>query len=129
MSSTTFAEKLLSGLQGISEYTKVQKQGEYIAASARFPSSAYDKVLERIDARVEPIISNGEKIINEISKGEIIDSGVRQFSISRGVFMEVYDYTSNSAIFIRLYQITDGEKDWLSLYVDENPSTPWWDDE
>jgi hypothetical protein len=129
MSSTTFAEKLLSGLQGISEYAKVRKQGEYIAASARFPSSAYDKIFERIEARVEPIIRNGEKIINEISKGEIIDSGVRQFSISRGVFMEVYDYTSNSAIFIRLYQITDGENNWLSLYVDENPSTPWWDDE
>jgi len=127
MSSTTFAEKLLSDIQELSEYTKVRKHGEYVAASARFSSPAYDNVLERIEARVEPIIRNGEKIINEVSNGEIIDSGVKQFSISRGVFMEVYDYTSNSAMFIRLYQITDGKKDWLSLYVDENPSTPWWE--
>ncbi len=125
----SFTEELFSGFKGESEYSRIRRKGKYTTGAAKFSASEYSAVLEQVEAKLEPILRNGEKIVCDVSDGEIIDCGVRQFSISRGVFMEVYDYSKNTAIFIRLYSITNGAKNWLALYVDENPTTPWWEDD
>lgn len=121
----SFTEKLLSGFKSDG---KIRKKKQYITGAAVFPASEYSAVLKRVEADLEPVLRNGEKITCEISGGEIIDCGLRQFKVKKGTFMEVYDYSRSTAIFIRLYSLSDGTKKWLALYVDENPSTPWWED-
>jgi len=125
----SFTEELLSGFKEKSEYCRIRGKGKYITGAARFSASEYSAVLEHMEAKLEPILRNGEKIVCDVSDGEIIDCGIRQFRVEKGTFMEVYDYSRATAIFLRLYQITDGAKKWLALYVDENPMTPWWEDD
>jgi hypothetical protein len=84
-------------------------------------------VISKIKKTLEPTLKNGEKIENDISAGEIVDCGLKQFEILKGKLFEIYDYDSTTAIFIRLYHVK-GEKEWLALYIDENPDTPWWGD-
>ncbi len=125
----SFTEELLTGFKGNSEYCRIRSKGKYTTGAARFAASEYSAVLEHVEAELAPILRNGEKIVCDVNKGEIIDCGVRQFRVERGTFMEVYDYSRSTAIFIRLYCISNGAEEWLALYVDENPVTPWWEDD
>jgi hypothetical protein len=122
----TFTEELLSGVKG-AEYCRIRKKRGYVTGAAKFPASEYSRVLEHVEEKLEPILRNGEKILCSLEEGEIIDCGVRQFRVKKGTFMEVYDYSRAAVMFIRLYLISDGAGEWLALYVDENPSTPWWE--
>lgn len=119
-------EKILSAFKSISKSQSVRKHGKYITGSATFDSKHFDYVADKINFILAPIVASGEKIASEITKGEIVDSGAKQFEILKGIFIEVYDYKTMSVAFVRLYQISDKNKEWLALYIDENPSTPWW---
>jgi hypothetical protein len=121
----TLAEKIFDSIALISKTKKIMTRGKYVTGHSTFDVSDYDNVILKIKKTLEPILKNGEKIENDISAGEIVDCGLKQFEILRGKFFEVYDYGSTTAIFIRLYHVK-GEKEWLALYVDENPETPWW---
>lgn len=122
----SFTDRLLSGLEVEPEFCKVRKKDGYVTGAARFPASMYSRIREHVDRKLEPILPNGEKIVCILKEGEIVDCGVKQFTVKKGVFMEVYDYAKSTAIFIRLYVISHEEEEWLALYIDENPSTPWW---
>jgi hypothetical protein len=122
----SITENLLSGLGIEPELCRVRKKGDYVTGMARFSASMYPEVLERLNRVLEPILRNGEKIACEIGEGDIVDCGVRQFRIKKGTFIEVYGYSSTTAVFIRLYVISSEAEEWLALYIDENPSTPWW---
>lgn len=119
-------EKILSELKDVSKSQNIRKHGKYITGSATFDSKHFDYAADKINSVLAPIIANGEKILNEIKNGEVVDSGIKQFKILRGIFIEVYDYKTMTVTFLRLYQISDKNKEWLALYIDENPSTPWW---
>ncbi|MFH1773698.1 MAG: hypothetical protein ABH874_01920 [Methanobacteriota archaeon] len=120
-------EKILLEFKSISKSQSVRKHGKYIAGSAAFDSKHFDYVADKINLILAPIAASGEKIASEITKGEIADSGAKQFEILKGIFIEVYDYKATSVTFVRLYLVGDKNKEWLVLYIDENPSTPWWD--
>ncbi|MFQ5974855.1 MAG: hypothetical protein ACE5J5_00875 [Candidatus Hydrothermarchaeales archaeon] len=119
-------EKILKELKKLSKTQKICKHGKYSTATAIFDASSFDEVSSLINNVIDPIAENGEKIICNIDSGEIIDSQVKGFDIKKGVLIELYDYSSTDVTFIRLYHIRDEKKDWLALYVDENPETPWW---
>ncbi len=119
-------EKILSELKDVSKSQNIRKHGKYITGSAVFDSGHFDYVANRVNSILAPVAANGEKILNEIKEGEVVDSGIKQFKILRGIFIEVYDYKTMTVAFVRLYQISDKNKEWLALYIDENPSTPWW---
>lgn len=125
----SLTQKILSELKDISNTQSVKKHGKYIVGTAIFDVRLFDDILGKIDLVVDPIIKNGEKILSNIDSGEVIDSGIKQFTVLRGVSIEVYDYKATTAIFIRLYHIQDKKREWLALYIDENPSTPWWTEE
>lgn len=125
----SFTEELFSAVKEKSEYCRIRKKGHYTTGAARFSASEYSAVLEQVEEKLEPILRNGEKIICHVGEGEIIDCGIRQFKVKKGTFMEVYDYSKTTAIFIRLYSISNGAEEWLALYIDENPITPWWSKE
>jgi|Deesub1362A_J573_1020465.scaffolds.fasta_scaffold00131_52 hypothetical protein len=126
MRSASLTETILQSIENISEDCRIRSREGYTAGYARLKISYYEKVLEKIKQVIGPVIKNGEKIENQIADGEIVDSGIKQFEVKRGVFLEVYDYKKTTAIFIRLYHIK-GDKEWLALYIDENPETPWWE--
>lgn len=121
----TLTEEIFDSLSDILKTKKIRTRGKYITGHATFDVSDFDNVLDVVNQTLEPMLKNGEKIENKISEGEIVDCGLKQFEILRGKFFEVYDYGSTTAIFIRLYHVK-GEKEWLALYIDENPDTPWW---
>lgn len=119
-----FTEKILEELRDISDEQKIRRNREYIVGFATFFSKNFEEILKRVEKTLN---NESEKIIC-IGKGEIIDSGTKQFEIKKAVFMEYYDYPSTIAVFIRLYKIRN-KKEWISLYIDENPITPWWSEE
>jgi hypothetical protein len=121
----SLTQRVLSQLKDISKEQKVRKKGRYTAGYAVFSADNFERVAERLELVLKPVLKNGEKI-SSTGPGEIIDSGVKQFEILKGIFSEVYDYSTTTATFIRLYHISDGKREWLALYIDENPSTPWW---
>ncbi len=120
------AEKILSELKDVSKSQNIRKRGRYVTGSAEFDLKHFDYVADKINLALAPIAADGEKISNEIKAGEIVDSGVRQFKILKGVFIEIYDYKTMTVAFVRLYRISDKNREWAALYIDENPSTPWW---
>lgn len=122
---TTHTEEILRCVGEISKTSKLRGRGKYTAGHATFDSRDFDGVIKRINRAINPLLKNGEKIENDINTGSITDCGLKQFEILKGKFFEVYDYDSTTAIFIRLYHVK-GETEWLALYVDENPNTPWW---
>lgn len=128
MTSTSLAEEIFKSLENISKTSKLRTREKYTAGHATFVTGDFDRVLYGINQTIGPLLKNGEKIENDINAGEIVDCGLKQFKILRGKFFEVYDYGSTTAIFIRLYHVR-GEKEWLALYIDENPDTPWWGEE
>lgn len=119
-------EKILSELKSVSKSQNIRKHGKYIAGSAVFDSKHFDYAADKINFILTPVVASGEKISNEIKAGEIVDSGVKQFKILKGIFIEIYDYKTMTVAFVRLYHIGDKNKEWVALYIDENPSTPWW---
>ena len=125
---TSIGETIIDSISDISKTKKINTRGKYVACHATFDAGDFDNVISKIKETIAPILENGEKIENDIQKGEIVDCGIRQFEILRGKFLEVYDYDKTTAVFIRLYHVK-GEREWLALYIDENPDTPWWGDE
>ncbi|MEK6977169.1 MAG: hypothetical protein AABX40_02055 [Candidatus Hydrothermarchaeota archaeon] len=123
------ALELLEGLADIAKTRSRREAGGYVVAHATFEVGAYDEVLGRLEQAVKPYREAGEEIACAISSGHIIDSGVVQYAIRRGAAMEIYDYRTNTVAFLRLYHLEGGGKEWLALYIDENPSTPWWSEE
>ncbi len=122
----SITEEILKELKNLSKTQKTNTQGKYTTATATFKASSYDEVLDIVNKTVEPVAENGEKIICSIDRGEIIDSKIKGFDIEKGTLIELYDYKHTTVAFIRLYKIKDKDKTWATLYVDENPDTPWW---
>jgi hypothetical protein len=120
--------KIISGLKDLSEDSRIREKEKYVSGYAKFSVLYFDTVVENLRKLIDPIVANGEKIESNIGPGEIIDSGIKQFYIEKGIFIELYDFEKTTATFIRLYHIKDNGE-WLALYIDENPCTPWWDEE
>jgi len=94
-----------------------------------FRKKKTNEIIEHLETILKN--KNGEKIICEIKKGEIYDLGKVYFKIKSGTVIEFYDYEKLSSCFIRIYEIQKKESSdsWTALYIDENPSTPWWSKE
>ncbi len=123
------AERVLTEVKGISRSQRVRKVGDYVAATALLDVEHFEEAIHRMNAALASIVERGEKISCDLGSGEVVDSGVKGFDILKGVLLEVYDYRKTSAAFIRLYHLRDKRREWLALYVDENPHTPWWSEE
>ncbi len=123
------AEKIISQVKALAHMHKIRKNRGYVAATAIFDSKNYTRVIEIINSTTDAAAKNGEKISSEISSGKIIDSGVKQFEILKGALIEIYDYKRTSAAFVRVYRLRSRGKNWVALYIDENPETPWWSEE
>ena len=121
--------ELLASVERIAERKSIREYSGYVAASAFFSGEKYGEaeelVLSSLKAR-----GGGELISCTISSGTIFDSRREQFKILRGRLLEFYDYAEMSACFVRLYHLRDLRgREWVALYIDENPSTPWWTEE
>jgi hypothetical protein len=89
------------------------------------------KSAEEVEILIESVLDShlkgGEKIVSKLKGGEILDSGKASFTILGGFVVEFYEYETTTSVFIRNYNIADGKKDWIAVYIDQNPATPWWD--
>ncbi len=119
------AKKIVGRLKRIADASSARKFKDYEAASLIFDSARYEDVIKGLNEILGEIAKNGEVISSNFSVGEVVDSGTKHSDILRGMLYEVYDYKAMSSAFIRVYHLKK-DKEWLALYIDENPHTPWW---
>ncbi|RMF89583.1 MAG: hypothetical protein D6733_05980 [Methanobacteriota archaeon] len=123
----TFTEDILRALQDISGISKSGHDAGLSVGMAIIDDSDLDEVGRRIEAALEPHASHGEKMVSRLMDGEILDCGTGYFRIRGGYVVEFYEYEKGASVFIRSYLISDGTKEWIAVYVDENPRSLWWD--
>lgn len=120
-------DDILGSLKDLSKVQKVNQKGGFVAGMAIIESADIGEVEKRIEKALEGRISKGEKIATRLKKGEVVDSGRASFKILGGYVVEFYDYEKTSAVFIRTYLLSDSNKKWIAVYIDENAETLWWD--
>jgi hypothetical protein len=122
-----FTDEILDSLKELSKVQKTNQKNGLVTGTAIMESIDIGDVEKRIEGVLENYRLNGEMIVTQLRKGEIVDSGTRYFDILGGYVIEFYEYEKTTAVFIRNYLISDGEKKWIAVYIDENPETPWWE--
>ncbi|GEM_PF-1703830 len=81
-------------------------------------------------AIVGHIGEEGEIIEYEVSEGRIFDGGKVWFYVLEGFIVEAYCFTCRSVSFARVLHEKDPrrENEWVSVDVDENLDTPWFNE-
>jgi len=128
MKNERLSDKLIAhSLRKKGKYT-IRKNGEYLCTSLILYNSEFDEICDAIQKKLIDM-KYGELIICNLNTGSLYDLGKLSLKIKNGMFMEFYDYNEMNVLFIRIYHFVDNEKTWVSVYIDENPSTPWWSKE
>ncbi|GAG58816.1 unnamed protein product, partial [marine sediment metagenome] len=123
---SVLTEKILKRVEGLADITRLHSYDEYTVGWALFKGAAFTDILDLVEDVAEDFTKNGEKVRCNVSNGKVYDMGSLSLEVEHGVVMELYDYGGMCTAFIRLYRIQSEGKSWLSLYIDENPKTPWW---
>jgi hypothetical protein len=118
--------EIQESLKPISKTQNSNKRSGFSTAMSIIEDFTLDDARMRIETVLVKYQSKGEKIITVLQNGEILDRGMVHFKILAGFIIEFYDYEHTTSVFIRMYQISDGNKEWLAVYIDQNPKTPWW---
>jgi hypothetical protein len=119
-------DEIQASLKSISKLQRKNVRRDFVSAMSIIEEKDIEVVEEKIENALESHLPNGEKIVSEIKVGDIIDGGNPYFKILGGYVIEFYDYDTTTSVFIRNYLISDGGKDWVAVYIDQNPKTPWW---
>ena len=128
MKNERLSDKLIDpSLRKKGKYT-IRKNGEYLCSSLILYNLGFDEICDAIQKKLIDM-KYGELIICNLNTGSLYDLGKLSLKIKNGMFMEFYDYNEMNVLFIRIYHFVDNEKTWVSVYIDENPSTPWWSKE
>ncbi len=127
----SLSEGILEKLEAFAEEKKLRRFKDYISASVFASAENYEALEVRLEEKLEELSAEGEVIALEVGSGRVVDSGKESFLILRGRVFEYYQYREMISLFLRLYHLKDKrtEKEWVALYIDENPSTPWWSEE
>ncbi len=127
----SLSEDILKELESFAREKKVRRYRDYVSASLFSKAENYNAIEQRIEEKLGKLSGEGEVIAIKIDSGKVIDTGKESFLILRGRVFEYYQYKEMVSLFLRLYHIKDRvtEKEWIALYIDENPSTPWWSEE
>ena len=120
-------EEIQISLKDIAKVQRKSVRGDSITGMSIVEEAGIESVLECVEKVLEQYLANGEKISTDIVGGEIMDCGKAYFKIKGGWVIEFYEYESTTSLFIRSYCISDGKKEWIAVYVDENSKTAWWD--
>lgn len=123
----SLTSEIIDSLTKLSDSRKLQKNEGFIVGSAILKGVNVEEVKKHIDSVLERHKTGGELIVSKLVSGRIVDGGVLSFNILGGYVTEFYEYESTTSVFIRNYRISDGSKEWVAVYVDENPKTPWWE--
>lgn len=118
--------EIQESLKAISKTQNSNKKGDFSTAMSIIEDFSLDDVRTQIENVLVKYQLKGEKITTVLQNGEILDSGMVHFKIFAGFIIEFYKYEHTTSVFIRTYQISDGNKEWLAVYIDQNPKTPWW---
>ncbi len=123
----SLTNEIIESLAELSSSRKIQENEGFIVGSAILEGVDVEEVKKHVDDVLEKHKGGGELIVSELVSGSITDGGLLSFNILGGYVTEFYHYESTTSVFIRNYLISDGAKEWVAVYVDENPNTPWWD--
>ncbi len=122
-------DEIQSALKPLSKVQNKNVREGFTTATSIIENSDVESIRRLVETVLAPYLANGEKISSTLSKGEIFDGGKAYFEILSGQIIEYYHYPSTTSLFIRIYKISSGEKDWIAIYLDENKNTPWWEKE
>ena len=124
--TSSLIDKFVESLKPLANTTRIRSYGKYRVLTMIFRSEFFIKVVEEVDKLTYKVALNGEKIKCFLTEGTVTDMGRETLKILEGAYFEVYEYEKTKVYFIRVYLYSNGFKKWVSLYMDENPETPWW---
>ncbi|MBS7287653.1 MAG: hypothetical protein KIH01_02605 [Candidatus Freyarchaeota archaeon] len=126
-----------NALYETAKFNRASREGYMTFSTNIFPKNRGDARRIYLEARgvVKAVIENhigenGEIIEYEISEGRIFDGGRAWFYILEGFIVEAYCFTCKSVSFTRVLHELDPRKgaEWVSVDVDENADTPWFNE-
>lgn len=117
-------DELYDELKDRAEVKSVRGLGLYRVLSMIFKPELLEDIVNAVDSLT--IKKAGERIRCKLSYGEVVDMGLKSMDITDGVYIELYNYESTTVYHVRIYKFKGGGREWVALYVDENPETPWW---
>lgn len=117
---------MIEKLSEEADLKSVKSMGKYKAYSFIFKNKSFQELEAVVEEMLKKPALNGELIKCNVSEGKLIDMGEEMLRIVNGLCVEFYSYEELSLYFLRLYWFKDGSREWVSLYIDENPETPWW---
>gem|GEM_PF-6514783 len=120
-----FLDKLREALDGYIEIENIR--GDDCGVAFFKLNLTVDEVKNIIKKVFEGLGEKGELIYVSIKDGEFIDMGRRSLLIKDGYIFEWYDYEELMHLYIRIYEISDVSKSWVSLYLDWSLKSHWWE--
>ncbi|MFQ5951249.1 MAG: hypothetical protein ACE5KH_04110 [Candidatus Geothermarchaeales archaeon] len=121
-----FAEVILEALEPLAESTKIESREEYVVGRALLAEERFEDAVRRLISKIRGSLPRSEVILCKIREGRVVDMGAESLTVIEGLYAEAYDYDTLTVVFLRIYLLTDGERRWTAVYVDENSRTPWW---
>lgn len=119
-------DELHDELKSRAEVKSVRSLGLYRVLSMIFKPEFLNDIVNTVDSLTIKTAASGERIKCKLSYGEVVDMGLKSMDITDGVYIELYNYESTTVYHVRIYKFKSEDKEWIALYVDENPETPWW---
>ncbi len=120
-------DEIIDRLKPISNIQNMNQREGFSTGMSIIEGKSTDEVEILIESVLDRHLKGGEKIVSRLKGGEVVDGGKTSFKILGGYLVEFYEYETTTSVFIRNYNIADGKKDWIAVYIDQNPATPWWD--
>ena len=121
-------DKVIDKLEDKAITLKLNEYKSLRSLYMKFDANYEEEIRKVVSDILGSYIRDGEIIEMVVKSGLFIDMGMETIRIKRGFIWEYYHYPETTHYYIRLLHLTDAN-DWIALYVDENPLTPWWSGE
>jgi len=121
-------DDIINSLSSLAGEFKLNKFKELRSLYMKFDVKYEREVRNIVFNSVSKYIRDGEVIELIVKDGIFIDTGMETLRVKKGFVWEFYYYPKMVHYFIRQFYIIN-DREWIALYIDENPLSPWWSEE
>ncbi len=131
MENITLLDKLVTKLESNIRQKLINKYKNMRTVFLRISPDDINDAVKYIEEILEEYKGRSEIIKLLINEGYFMDTGIETLKIEYGLIWEIYDYPTFTHYLIRLLKIIgkSNNRNWIAIYIDENPDTAWWTEE
>ena len=124
-------DKLVMKLESSIKQKMINKYKNIRTVFLRISPDNINDAIKYIEEILEEYKGRSEIIKLLIKEGYFMDTGIETLEIEYGLIWEIYDYPTFTHYLIRLLKIIEksNNRNWVAIYIDENPDTAWWTEE